>query len=113
MSTIQCSGSMLCKHAGFRSIAWLLLLAASLSQAFGQATSGTITGQVTDPSGASWSGGNVPIPEVNKGVTFRAIPNAFGYYTRTHAPPVSNTWNVNKRALTPSFSNNLPLLRDT
>src|SRR5260370_38764194 len=100
MLTIQCSGSMLCKHAGFRWIAWLLLLAASLSQAFSQATSGTITGQLTDPSGASVSGGNVTITEVNKGIPFTATTNDLGYYTLARVPAGSYTFTVEKTGVT-------------
>src|SRR5260370_30961863 len=113
MLTIQCSGSMLCKHAGFRWIAWLLLLAASLSQAFSQATSGPITGQLTDPSAASVSGGNVTITEVNKGITFTATTNDLGYYTLARVPAGSYTLKVEKTGFKTFVRENVALLVDS
>jgi hypothetical protein len=112
-TTSQCSGSMLGKHAGFQWIARLLLLAASLPQAFGQATSGTITGQVTDPSGASVSGGSVTITEVNKGITFTATTNDLGYYTLARVPAGSYTLKVERTGFKTFIRENVALLVDS
>jgi hypothetical protein len=96
-----------------RRIAFLLLLAASLPQLFGQATSGSITGLVTDPSGASVGGSKVTITEVNKGISFNVTTNDLGYYTFARVPAGSYTAKVEKAGFKTFIRENLQLLVDS
>lgn len=64
------------------------------SWAYGQATSGTITGLVTDRSGAAVPGAKVTLSEVKKGVSFTARTEEHGYYTKTLLPPGAYTLKV-------------------
>ncbi|MGB7190028.1 MAG: carboxypeptidase-like regulatory domain-containing protein, partial [Acidobacteriaceae bacterium] len=56
-------------------------------EARGQATTGSITGQVTDSSGAVIPNAAVTATEVDKGVNFRARTNGVGEYTILNATP--------------------------
>jgi hypothetical protein len=63
---------------------------------YGQATSGVVTGLVTDPSGAAVLGAEVTVTVVSSGVTFRAVTNDLGSYTVAYLPAAQCTVRVEK-----------------
>jgi hypothetical protein len=65
----------------------ICVLIALVRDASGQATTGSITGQVTDSSGAVIPNVAVTATEVNKGIHFRARTNGVGEYTILNAAP--------------------------
>ncbi|MPZ16664.1 MAG: hypothetical protein GEV06_01930 [Luteitalea sp.] len=69
-----------------RLAAVLVLLMAGVSRVSTQATSGTITGLVSDPDGGAVPAAIVAITEVNKGVSFSTKTNDRGYYTHARVP---------------------------
>lgn len=75
-------------------LASLASFALASSLLYAQATTGTITGQVTDPSGAAVRGAKVTLTEVNKGVSFAVTSNELGYYTKALLPPGAYTLKV-------------------
>src|SRR5438105_1750684 len=96
-----------------RYVAWLLVLGAAVPQAFGQATSGTITGLVSDPSGAPTPGAAVGITEINKGVTFTTMTNGLGYYTHARVPAGSYILKVEKTGFKTFVRENILLTVDS
>jgi len=62
------------------------LLLASL-MAFGQAGTGTITGVVTDQTGAVVAGANISAKNTETGVVFPSATSNTGNYTLTQLPP--------------------------
>lgn len=80
-----------------RYTALLIALAIGLaSAAFGQATSGTLLGTVTDPSGASIPGAKVSITNDATGITTTAQTNDSGNYVATHLLPGTYTLTFSK-----------------
>ncbi len=71
----------------------LCLLLASL-MAFGQAGTGTITGVVTDQTGAVVAGANISVKNTDTGVVFPAASSNTGNYTLTQLPPGTYELNV-------------------
>jgi hypothetical protein len=65
-------------------IAWLTIAA---TPSFGQATTGQITGLVTDPTGAVIRGATITATDEEKGVSFRGETDASGIYTVLSVPP--------------------------
>src|ERR1700727_628397 len=65
-------------------IAVSLVLAATL---FGQAYFGTVTGELTDPSGAVVQGAKVVLTDQQKGFTFHRTSDANGRYLFRSVPP--------------------------
>lgn len=55
-------------------------------RSFAQATSGTLSGTVTDPSGAVIPNANVTITDADRGTTVTTTTNAEGFFTRTQLP---------------------------
>src|SRR6266851_7134759 len=101
------------KNIWSRHAAWLFFLAAPLPQAFGQATSGTITGLVSDPTGAPTPSAAVAITEINKGVTFTTTTNDLGYYTHARVPAGSYTLKVEKSGFKAFVRENILLTVDS
>jgi outer membrane receptor protein involved in Fe transport len=64
--------------------------------AFGQATSGTLTGQVTDPSGAVIPNAAVTITDTQHGTSVTTTTNPQGLFTRTQL--ANSTYNVSVSA---------------
>src|SRR5690348_5518775 len=64
------------------SSAALLLLGSE--SAFCQAVYGSISGTVTDPTGAAIPGAKVTITDTGKGVTYNTKTNESGNYAQTH-----------------------------
>src|SRR4051812_3702681 len=62
----------------------LILLAATL--AFGQEITGTITGVVSDPSGAALSGATVTARDADRGTTWKVQTNSEGVYSLPRLP---------------------------
>src|SRR6516162_5637759 len=64
-----------------RSLSWAVLCCSALcSSAFAQNDRASITGRVTDPSGASVAGAAVKVTNVNTGATFDATTNDDGRF---------------------------------
>lgn len=59
------------------------LLSAPMAS-FGQAVYGSISGNVTDASGAAVPHANVTITDIGKGVTYNTLTNESGNYTQAH-----------------------------
>ena len=55
--------------------------------AFGQAFTGSISGLVTDPTGAVVSGAVLTVTDVSKNTNYRTTSNATGFYVVTQLPP--------------------------
>ena len=55
--------------------------------AFSQAGNGTITGTITDPTGASIAGAAVEVKNADTGVTTPTVSTATGAYTASNLPP--------------------------
>jgi hypothetical protein len=68
--------------------------------AFGQAVYGSISGTVTDPSGAAVPRAKVVITDVGKGVTYNTVTNESGNYTQPHL--IVGTYSVRVEA--PGFA---------
>ncbi|MGA7857432.1 MAG: TonB-dependent receptor, partial [Terracidiphilus sp.] len=71
-------------------LCWMLLLALLLAMphgVFGQAYFGTITGVLTDPSGAVIPGAKVTLTDQEKGYTFNATSDGEGRYLYRSIPP--------------------------
>src|SRR5271169_631912 len=65
-------------------MAWLAIAAIP---SHGQATTGQIVGQVTDPTGAVVRGAAITATDEDKGVSFTGITDAAGNYTVLSLPP--------------------------
>jgi len=66
--------------------ACVLLVCALACSAWGQQVAATITGRVTDPSGAAVSGAKVTATSLERGVTYPTTSNAEGYYNLPNLP---------------------------
>lgn len=55
--------------------------------AFGQALTGSISGIVTDSSGAVVAGAKIAITDVDRNTTFETTSNETGLYVVSHLPP--------------------------
>src|SRR5580700_4191237 len=65
--------------------------------AFGQATNtGTVVGEVSDPSGALVPGATVTLTDASAGVKLTDVTNAAGKYAFTTVPPGTYTITVSK-----------------
>jgi hypothetical protein len=67
----------------------LLALLCGANAAWAQDVTATVTGTVTDPSGAAVAGATVTVKSVERGVTFTAVTNDVGLY-RVSQLPVGN-----------------------
>jgi hypothetical protein len=67
----------------------LVVLLCGANAAFAQDVTATITGTVTDPSGAAIAGANVTAKSVDRGITYNAVTNDSGVY-RISQLPVGN-----------------------
>lgn len=82
-----------CKRLHFRQLIFLLLvLPVSL---YAQSDRGTITGTVTDSSGAVVASVNVTATQVETGVQFQAVSNQLGFYSILELP--IGSYNINFR----------------
>jgi hypothetical protein len=61
-----------------------LCLALCPAISFGQAVFGSVTGTISDPSGAAVSGAKVTITETGKGVSYTTVTNESGNYLQSH-----------------------------
>src|ERR1700730_211992 len=69
-----------------RSVAIAVCALAFAVGALGQSDRGTITGTISDPSGAVAAGAPVEIRNVENGLVYRAASSATGNYTLTQLP---------------------------
>ncbi len=79
--------------------AWLATACSILlltGTAFGQATSGSITGIVSDTTGGSIPAAKVTLTEVNKGVSFEVTTSDLGFYIKALIPAGVYTIRVEK-----------------
>jgi hypothetical protein len=81
-----------CRGGRFRiglltSLFLIILMGFYSPLAWGQITSGSLTGVVTDPSGAVVPGAKVVLTDVNKGYDYAATTDAVGRYLITNLPP--------------------------
>ena len=72
------------RKSSARLIASFLLLLCLPAAALAQAVSGSITGTVTDTSGAAVQGAKIVVTDVNKGVTFNTTTNESGNYSQRY-----------------------------
>ncbi len=88
-------------------LATLTLLCFTTHTAFAQATSGTLTGQVTDPSGAVVPNATVTIADTQHGTSVTTNTNGQGLFTRTQL--ANGTYNVTVSAsgFQPTQQNNI------
>src|ERR1700691_519096 len=63
-----------------------LLVCALACSAWGQQVQATITGRITDPSGAAVSGAKVTATSVERGVVYPTTANSEGYYNLPNLP---------------------------
>ena len=75
---------------------WLLLLSmllvGTVSTTYGQMIFGTLTGAVTDPSGATIPGAKVTLTNASSGDVRRSVTNTDGFFTFASVPV--GTYNV-------------------
>src|SRR5512147_2754984 len=85
------------KQAFFADIPWVnvsnliivvtcALLLMTPMRGFAQATSGTLSGTVTDPSGAVVPNATVTITDADRGSTLTITTNGEGFFSRTQLP---------------------------
>jgi len=65
--------------------------------AFGQATSGVISGALLDPQGHALAGATVKIKNLGTGATREALSNSSGYYRMTGLSPAAMKWRWRRR----------------
>ena len=65
----------------------IMILSLVPTMSFGQVTTGTIFGTVTDPQGAAIANAAVTVTDIAKGTTDTATTNGSGNYTVTHLIP--------------------------
>src|SRR5215831_18549950 len=69
-----------CMTFVFVTVALVFLIAPT---AWSQATSGTLTGQIVDPTGAVIPGASVTVTDTRHGTSFTVITSGEGLFTRT------------------------------
>ncbi|MCJ7501433.1 MAG: carboxypeptidase-like regulatory domain-containing protein, partial [Acidobacteriia bacterium] len=84
-------------------VAFLLLLPAF---AFAQGTRGTLTGSVTDPTGALVPEATITITEMKTGVTTTVASSSAGYY-RTSVPPGTYRLEAKKEGFKTAVAENI------
>src|SRR5206468_3085661 len=79
----------------------------SAPQGFAQATSGTLTGQVIDPSGAVIPNASVTITDVQHGSAVTTTTNGQGLFTRTQLANGTYNVSVSAQGFQPVQQNNI------
>ncbi|MCC6391936.1 MAG: TonB-dependent receptor [Bryobacterales bacterium] len=72
-----------------RFVTILLLSTAMSASLFGQAFTGSISGLVTDSSGAIIAGAAITITDIDKNSNYRTTSNATGFYSVSQLPPAN------------------------
>ena len=98
--------------AGLRAIAFLMLAPCLLTiPVFGQATTGTVSGRVSDPAGNIVKGAQVSILDVDTGIVTTTESNGSGEFIETALPPGHYTIAVGmsgfEKADVPAFELNI------
>jgi hypothetical protein len=70
----------------FKTLTPLAFLVATASSGFGQATSGTLSGFVTDATGAAVPNAQVTITDIDRGTTFSVTSGGDGLFSRSQLP---------------------------
>ena len=86
-----------------------IILSLACSSAFGQVTTGTILGSVTDSTGAAVSAATITITEVNKNTTSRAQSDDSGSFNVPFLVPGTYTIAVEKQGFKKGVQTNLLL----
>ena len=87
----------------------LLLTCVLAGVAWGQQVSATITGRVTDPSGAAITGARVTATSVERGVNYPGSTNAEGYYNIQNLPVGSYNVKVETAGFQTAMQSNIVL----
>jgi hypothetical protein len=98
------------KKAGGMTCAVFLVAALALlspASTMGQATSGTITGNVTDESGGSVPNATVTITDMDRGTQFTATTNGEGLFQKTQIPNGRYKIRVEAQGLAPYEAENV------
>ena len=74
-----------------RLLQWFVTIVFISAMMFGQAGSGTITGTVTDPTGAVVANASVEAKNTETGVVYPAQTTSSGNYTLSQLPPPMST----------------------
>jgi hypothetical protein len=90
-------------------VAFSLALALISASASGQATSGSISGRVTDPAGALIPSAKVSIHNVDNGLITTAITDNGGEFTETALPPSRYTISIEKAGFATAMVRPFPL----
>jgi len=94
-----------------RNITFVSVTAASLLLnapiAWSQATSGTLTGQVVDPTGAVIPGANVTIKDTQHGTSVSVTTNGEGLFTRTQLANSTYDVQISAEGFKPTQQNNI------
>src|SRR5215813_4899031 len=77
--------------------------------AFGQAFTGSISGIVTDSSGAVITGAKVTVTDVSRNTTFETTSNDTGLYVVTQLPPATYRVNAGAAGFRTFVLDHLPL----
>src|ERR1035441_2444706 len=98
--------------ASLKTLALLLLAPCLFSiPAFGQATTGTVSGHVSDPTGNILNGAHVSILDVDTGIVTTTATNSSGEFIETALPPGHYTITVEltafEKADIPAFELNI------
>ena len=92
---------------------WILLtvfiLLALLAPVYGQKITGTISGTVTDPSGAVLAGATVTITNTETGLVRTAVTNGSGAYNAPDLPPGIYSVVVREASFKESITKNVEL----
>lgn len=89
------------------------LLLVNPTESYGQATSGSVSGFVTDPSGAAVPGAEVTLTDVNKGVAFTVSSNEGGFFIKPQIPAGNYTVKVSKAGFKTFVRSNVLVSYDT
>ncbi|HEX3986956.1 MAG TPA: carboxypeptidase regulatory-like domain-containing protein [Acidobacteriaceae bacterium] len=93
-------------------LALVVLLVASASTAFGQAGRGSVSGTITDPSGAIVPGASVTLLNPATGVSLHAVASAAGLYTFISLNPGVYRVTVNQSGFTTAERENVTVTVD-
>src|ERR1051326_8507874 len=93
-----------------KQVAWVIALAIVCGGSlFGQAFTGSISGIVTDPTGALISGVEIIVTDLDKSTRFSTVSNTTGYYVVSPLPPGNYSVQAEKTGFRRFAMSGLPL----
>jgi outer membrane receptor protein involved in Fe transport len=106
---MQAPASLLPKDSHYSSFLVLLLVTtfALVPAVFGQAYFGTVSGELTDPTGAVVAGANVVLTDQQKGFRFETTSDASGRYLFRTVPPGVYSVSAESKGFSRSMQSNL------